>query len=186
MGSIRLKIILVSIVALFINNVGHSQSLILKSDSIPVPIFEDQVTTSPKFYLADNFLDDLEYYIEILDNSPLRFKVEISLVYPIEIAYAGTFKVQGWINKTNCGLYPRSREIENNRWYINLYETPYNTQNSIKVFEDNLVEQNGQIITVLNYKVVGDKYWYEILFYDNGYLRSGWTQDYCLQFTTCN
>lgn len=131
-------------------------------------------------------MDDLTYYVEILDNSPLRYKVEISILYPEEIGFAGNYSVQGWINKTNCGLFPRSKEKENDKFFINIYDSPYNNDNGTKVFEDDLIEQNGSIITVLNYKVIDDKFWYEILYYNNGVLCSGWTKDYCLQFTTCN
>lgn len=186
MKNFFVRILVLVLGYLLLHGNGYSQTLILKSNSIPVPIYENQITTKTKLYLAEKFLDDLTYYIEILENSPLRYKVEISILYPDEIGFAGNYSVQGWINKTNCGLFPRCKEKENDKYFINIYDSPYNNDNGTKVFEDDLIEQNGSIITVLDYKVIDDKYWYKILYYNNGVLCSGWTLDYCLQFTTCN
>lgn len=100
-----LKILILVSGCLLLHGNGYSQTLILKSDSIPVPIYEDQITTKPKLYLAENFLDDLTYYVEILDNSPLRYKVELCIsIINNEAKNNGEYyyHIVGWVDKTNC------------------------------------------------------------------------------------
>ena len=121
-----------------------------------------------KTQIYQDSINETNYYkVELLDKSPLRFKVHMQ-------AYDSSPVIIGWLDKECIAVYPR---FINNR-EIMLYDEPDNNPKSL-----NLKDESDPILTVLDYKGI----WLKVMFMIKGNIYIGWIDKYCpIIYNSCS
>lgn len=99
----NLKHIVILLLLFICNNIAAKISI--TPDIDPIPIYENPIDVRPKTYVIQNPALGLIYDVEILEKSPLRFKVELCIsIINNEAKKDGKYyyHIVGWIDKTNC------------------------------------------------------------------------------------
>ncbi|MBP3454657.1 MAG: hypothetical protein J6K38_00150 [Alistipes sp.] len=141
-------------------------------DNIEIPIYHNSVGDEIDYRVMQDLIHEVFFGAEVLDKSPLRFKVGITTV----ISSTPAPVIVGWIDKSMCGVYSRYYYDENKRPYIKLYSRPDAGSDFSKVYES--VPAQCGLLTVIDY--AADRWlWLKVMFYLNDELYVGWVDRYC-------
>ena len=152
--------------------------VVLMDDNIEIPIYENAIGNKLKYRIMQDTINEMFFAVEILENSPLRYKVNITSVIN---SFTGP-EIVGWIDKNKCGVYKRWYYDEDKRRYMKLYTLPDKNSSYDVVYEDSDIYDS--IVTVIDY---ADPNWKKILFYQGDILYEGWVDRYCASvYNSCN
>lgn len=152
--------------------------VVLMDDNIEIPIYENAIGNKLKYRIMQDTINEMFFAVEILENSPLRYKVNITSVIN---SFTGP-EIIGWIDKNKCGVYKRWYYDEDKRRYIKLYTLPDKNSSYDIVYDDSDIYDS--IVTVIDY---ADPNWKKVLFYQGNILYEGWIDRYCASvYNSCN
>ena len=115
MNLFKLKNIVILVLFFICNNI--EAKIIITPDIDPIPIYENPIDVKPRTYVIQNPELGLIYDVELLDKSPLRFKVELCIsIINNEAKRDGEYyyHIVGWIDKTNCAYV---KDIESGKQF---------------------------------------------------------------------
>ena len=123
-----------------------------------VNIYNSPEGRDVKLKVFQDTLNETNYYgLNILENSPYRFKVRIR-------AYEYVEPIEGWIDKDCVAVYSRERD-----GVIYLYT------NCTEDSDFLIIRQAPEILTVIDYHEL----WRKVMFTIDGVLHIGWTKNFC-------
>ncbi len=169
-----MKTYLISLLAILLFYQAVSQSrhfVVLMDDNIEIPIYDKPIGNNIKYRIMQDTINELFFAVEILDNSQLRYKVNITSV----ISSTPGPEIIGWIDKSRCGVFKRWYYDEHNNRYMKLHSAPDEKSSYKIIYEDpNVFDQS--IMTAVDY---ADGDWKKVLFFHDGTLHEGWINKYC-------
>lgn len=140
---------------------------VLIPNNVAVPLYSDAVSHEVSNFIFQD--SNIEYWnnIEIIDQSPLRFKVNVDWCFG-EISYP---KVTGWIDKINCGVFLRNNAFDEQGGLIYIYSEPCEHSEYKTIHRDDM--------TLEPLLEIGPDSWVKVMFYHNDILIIGWIRRYC-------
>lgn len=134
-----------------------------------VNVFQNPIGHEVKCQVFQDSINETNYYkVELLEKSPLRFKVRMQ-------AYDFSPTITGWLDKECIAVYPR---FLNNRNIV-LYEAP-----GINPISISLKDELNQTFTVLDYL---DNKWLKVMFMMKNDICIGWIDEYCpIIYNSCS
>ena len=134
-----------------------------------VNVFQNPLGREVRCQVFQDSINETNYYkVELLEKSPLRFKVRMQ-------AYDFSPTITGWLDKECIAVYPR---FLNNRNIV-LYEEP-----GINPISISLKDELNQIFTVLDYQ---DNKWLKVMFMMKNEIYIGWIDEYCpIIYNSCS
>ncbi len=149
-------------------NVLCCQTVVISKYNTPVNIYKNGVGDSVKYCIMQDTISDRYYNVQILESSPLRFKVLWN--YFNDSIHTPNF--EGWIDKQDCKLHIRYHYDENHSLYIRLYKDSIwsSTPENLSIDKHKL----GKIQIIEYY--VDEHYtrWYKVCFYYKNKFYIGW------------
>lgn len=125
------------------------------------------------------------YDFEVLDETPLRYKVRIISLPDTPMGEDVTDNVDGeiyWVNKNDCAVFSSSTDCDCNGNYFYLYEKP-GSEERIKIYENQVVEK---IFRPLTYDNVNQD-WLNVSVKTSKGILSGWVKRWCQSiYNSCN
>jgi hypothetical protein len=114
-----------------------------------IPVFLNPVTNEQAFTLFQNTVYDLYYTLGIIEESVLRFKVSINLIYK-DLSPT----IEGWIDKKYCNVFVRTSQFQPLKIYSEASEDSLFQELRFDEFEDIIVTVIGICKEDRNFKKV--------------------------------
>lgn len=148
-------------------------------EKTPIAVYETATSHEPVSYFVQGACEDIWFNAYIIDTSTLRFKVTVSL----ELGYQSNYSQYiGWVNKSNVVVTPLVNKYVDGVGIIELYSDPADTTYDA-VNRDEL----PPVVTVLDYKYVGDKLWAKITYTHEDHIVECWINRHCDNvYQSCN
>ncbi len=159
---------------IFFSLMAHTlfcQTVMIFKCNVPVNVYKNAIDDSVRYCIMQDTISERYYNVQILESSPLRFKVQLSY----SDGSTSNPDFIGWIDKQNCFVYSRYYRDENDSQYIKLYKEP----NASSPFEIIYVAFSISF-NVIEFSIDEDSsVWYKICFYYKNKLYVGWVDKYC-------
>ena len=159
--------VLLTLVPLF-SEAQEYPNVFIKYFNECVNVYQDPLGREVKCQVFQDSINETNYYkVELLEKSPLRFKVQMQ-------AYDSSPVITGWLDKECIAVYPRFLHNSD----IVLFKEPGNNPTSIS-----LKDESNPIFTVLDYQ---DK-WFKVMFKIKDDIYIGWIDRYCpIIYNSCS
>ena len=132
------------------------------------PVYHSPIGTEVNYRIMQDSIYEVFFNAEVLEESPLRYKVNITLATDSTGVYP---KMIGWVDKNICGVYSRCYYDVNKRPYIKLYARADANADFVKVYESG----DPVLLTAIDY---AEGRWFKVMFYLNDELHGGWVDKY--------
>ncbi len=144
-----------------------------------IPVYRNPIGNEISYRIMQDRIHELFFFVEILEKSPLRYKVNITSTEDHDNVFPG---IVGWIDKSICCVFSRHYYDENNKSYIKLFSYPDSKSSFVKIYASPHNESGEWI--VIDY---ADDNWLKVMFYHDGKLYEGWVDRYCDSiYDSCN
>ncbi len=166
------------LLSFFFSLMAHTlfcQTVIISKYNTPVNVYKNAIDDSVRYCIMQDTISDIYYYVQILESSPLRFKVQLSY----SDGPTSNPDFIGWIDKQNCVVYSRYYHGENNSQYIKLYKEP-NASSPFEIIYVDFDDSFSILFNVIEFSIdVDSSVWYKTCFYYRNKLYVGWIDKYC-------
>ncbi|MDE5608094.1 MAG: hypothetical protein K2I64_04080 [Muribaculaceae bacterium] len=165
---------------------GQNNDILLWQMNTPINIYTSATGHEVKTVILQSSMDDLWYCAEVIETSELRFKVLVSL-YP-DISEEFYYSCEGWVDKTQCGVYSDVNIYKDGVGYMYLY--PDTTLTDPILYRQNDDDGNlmlPQVLTVLEFALKDGKTLAKVIFTYDDKIVVGWISRFCINpYSTCN